>query len=447
MSLQLTSPDQVAALAPDASAVTAGKKLGNSSHWRSLGQNADALWGECQGSALYQVRVDLNTLTITCSCPSRKIPCKHGLGLLFLAVGSPSAILTGDAPEWVASWLAKRAAAQQRKAAAESMPDQIAVAPVKKSVGVTQAKRAEKREAQMLQGIERLDLWLNDLVYGGLASVETLPARFWEQQAAQMVDAQLPGIAARLRRMSAIPHASVDWPEKLLGELGRLALLSHAFSRREQFDAPLQADLRQLVGWTIDQEEAAVQGEVVADDWYILGQRVHVEEKLREQYTWLIGAQNRRAALILQFAFGQSPFPEALPPGVHQEGQMLFWPSAAPQRARFASRRGALLSISEPFPCIESIEGVMAQVAATLARQPWQERFLCTLNNVVPLYDTDAARWYLRDTAGAALPLARGEHWRLLALTGGHPAVVAGEWNGETLYPLGVLIDGAYYIL
>lgn len=447
MPLQLTSPDQVVALAPDASAVIAGKKLGNSSHWRSLGQNAEALWGECQGSALYQVRIDLATMTVTCSCPSRKIPCKHGLGLLFLAVDAPSAVPTGDAPEWVASWLAKRAAAQQRKVAPQSMPTKKADAPAQKNASVTQSKRAEKRLAQMSQGFERLDLWLNDLVRGGLASVETRPATFWERQAAQMVDAQLPGIAARLRHMSSIPHASVDWPEKLLGELGKLALLSHAFRHREQLSALLQADLRQLVGWTIDQEEAAAQGETVADEWYILGQRVNVEEKLREQYTWLIGKQSGRAALILQFAFGQAAFPEAFPPGACQHGELLFWPGAAPQRARFASRRGAVHPIREPFPCAGTIEDFLAQVAATLARQPWQERFLCTLSSALPLCDAGTARWYLRDDTGAVLPLARGTHWRLLALTGGHPAIVAGEWNGETLYPLGVLIDGTYYIL
>src|SRR6266568_7558945 len=115
MGLQLTSNDQVLALAPDSSSAAAGKKLGDAKHWKSLGQNPEALWGECQGSALYQVRIDLSTLTITCSCPSRKLPCKHGLGLLLLTVDSPKAVPTAEPPEWVTSWLAKRAANSKPK--------------------------------------------------------------------------------------------------------------------------------------------------------------------------------------------------------------------------------------------------------------------------------------------------------------------------------------------
>jgi hypothetical protein len=73
VSILLTS-EQVLALAPDASSASAGKKLGNTRIWQRLGQNSSVLWGECQGSALYQVKVDLSTLTTQCSCPSRKFP-------------------------------------------------------------------------------------------------------------------------------------------------------------------------------------------------------------------------------------------------------------------------------------------------------------------------------------------------------------------------------------
>ena len=69
--------DQVTALAPDASSAAAAKKLANPAAWRSLGRDAEALWGECQGTALYQVRVAVADLTAKCSCPSRKFPCKH----------------------------------------------------------------------------------------------------------------------------------------------------------------------------------------------------------------------------------------------------------------------------------------------------------------------------------------------------------------------------------
>src|SRR5262249_55732887 len=99
--------EQALALAPDASSAQAGKKLAAIKHWKNLGRGTTALWGECQGSALYQVRVDLNGMAVRCSCPSRKLPCKHGLGLIILSINDPGALPNAEPPEWVASWLAK----------------------------------------------------------------------------------------------------------------------------------------------------------------------------------------------------------------------------------------------------------------------------------------------------------------------------------------------------
>jgi hypothetical protein len=43
--------------------------------------------------------------------------------------------------------------------------------------------------------------------------------------------------------------------------------------------------------------------------------------------------------------------------------------------------------------------------------------------------------WVVMDTAGCCLPLrvAEMDGWRLLALSGGRPLPVAGEWDGERL--------------
>jgi uncharacterized Zn finger protein len=113
MSLSL---EQVLALAPDASAAAAGKKLGTPAPWQNLGGNDDAYWGECKGSALYQVRVSRADLAARCTCPSRKVPCKHVLGLLVLAVTMPRALIATQPPEWVMEWLVRRGESVARKA-------------------------------------------------------------------------------------------------------------------------------------------------------------------------------------------------------------------------------------------------------------------------------------------------------------------------------------------
>src|SRR4051812_25883045 len=97
--------DRVTQLAPDAASAKAGQGLAAARHWVTLALDGDAVWGECKGSGAkpYQVRVDLDEPAFKCSCPSRKFPCKHALGLMLLvAAGGVSA---GAKPQWVEEWL------------------------------------------------------------------------------------------------------------------------------------------------------------------------------------------------------------------------------------------------------------------------------------------------------------------------------------------------------
>ncbi len=434
--------DGIAALAPDASALAAGRKQAKPNVWKGLGRSEAALWGECQGSALYQVRVDLSDLTTKCTCPSHKFPCKHGLGLLFLAVDSPDALPGAEPPEWVADWLGKRAAARQAREMSEPSTPKAS----KKSDPAALAARADKRMALVKKGLEGLDLWLNDLVRNGLAGLELQPATFWERQAARMVDAQAPGVAARLRRMAEIPNATPDWPARLLAALGRLALLTEAFHRLPDLDPALQEDVRQAVGWTLEGDEVQARGEAVEDEWLVLGQYVVPEDKLRVQRTWLKGLNTGREALVLQFAFGRAPFAQTIPCGVRQFARLVYWPSAYPQRALIDARRGAATALRDRLPGCIRLEDALRGAATVLARQPWTDRFGYTLREVVPV--RDAARgWSVVDASGAALPLIKGEHWRLLALSGGAPVDLAAEWDGDALRPLGAMAEGAYHLL
>lgn len=434
------TPDQVISMAPDSSSASAGKKLASAKHWKSLGQSSEALWGECQGSALYQVKVDLSTFTIQCSCPSRKQPCKHGLGLLLLTVTTPESVPLTEPPEWVASWLSRRAVASKRKEAPKQKKTET-------TPSASQAKTADKRLAQVKAGVDQLDLWLNDLIRNGLGTLETQPAKFWEAQAAKMIDAQAPGLASRIRRLSTLPNASPDWPARLLSQLGQLALLTQAFRRIDQFDTALQEDIRQLIGWNLKEEEVIAQGEHVSDEWLILGQTVEVVERGQVQNAWLLGVSSRRAAQIIQFAYAGAPFTENYLLGSRQQAELVFWPGVQSQRALILNRKGDALTIQSSLPGYGTIAAFFDAVATTLASLPWREHFLCTLNNVIPLYDVSNNQWCIRDQDGQSLPLVRGDYWQLLALSGGSPVDFAAEWNGLALLPLGFLVDQQYHAM
>lgn len=435
----IDTSEQIIALAPDEQVAKDGKKHATLKFWKNQGRNADASWGECQGSALYQVRVEAISFAAKCTCPSRKQPCKHVIGLLLLALDA-KAVPEAEPPVWVTEWLSKRATDQQQRQEKKKEPKKADDAP-----SANQLRRVQKREALIAQGLDNLDLWMNDSVRQGLATAETKPSSFWERQAAAMVDAQAPGLSLRLKRMAEIPGSSNDWPDRLLGQLGKLALITHTYRRADALVPELRDEVRQLVGWRIDDDEVLARGEAVGDDWLMLGQHVQDEENHgRSQHTWLLGERTGRSALIIQYSYLGAPWKEPLRAGISQPGEIAFWPGSAKLRARFVSRVGEAAPLAGRIPGLDSIEAFLSGVAATMARQPWQERFLCPLRDVSPLYTKEDDRWWLRDCDGVALPLHGGDHWKLLALSGGHSVDFAGEWDGSSVLPLGVMVDGAY---
>jgi hypothetical protein len=432
--------DQILALAPDDSSAKAGKGLASARHWVTLGATDGSAWGECQGSGKnpYQTQIDLSEPAFKCSCPSRKFPCKHGLGL-FLLLEAQSAAFTQDAPPgWVSEWLASRTQrAEQRaqKAAekAEAAPDPAA-----------QAKRAADREKKVEAGIAEVDRWLEDLVRRGLAEAQTQPYKFWETPAARMVDSQAPGVARLLREMASVPASGNGWPDRLLERLGTLHLLLEGYRRIEDLPEETREDVRARIGWNLKEEEV-LQREGVRDRWLVLGQRVDQEDRIRVQRTWVRGAATGRDALVLDFAFGPAPLDATMPPGAAVEGELAFYPSAYPQRALVKSREGDPGVISV-LPGYGSLAEAADAHASALAADPWIERFPVALASVIPVRRDG---WALRDTDGRLVFLSVRDDagWRLYSLAGGHPIAVFGEWDGHTLLPLSASAEGRFHRL
>jgi hypothetical protein len=429
--MTLTS-DHIDAMAPDASSVAAGRKLAKPATWSGLGQSSSALWGECRGSSVYQVQVDLSGMAYKCSCPSRKLPCKHVLGLLYMAASEPEALPVGGIPERVSEWLEKRRVRLEQKA--EKAERKTETIPVDAEA---QAARREKREQRVGEGLELLSLWLEDIVRTGIASLAEKGPSFFADQAARLVDAQAPALAGRLRTIGEQVASGPDWPERVLAELGRVSLLLEAWQRLEALPAPLQADVRSRIGWTSGQDEVLAEGERVWDTWLVAGQGIELEERLRVQRTWLWGASTGRAALDLQFSAAGQPFGQLLAVGTAIRGELAFWPSACPQRARFAAAPEALPELPADLIGVSRCDDVLDTFAANLARLPWLEQQLFCLKQGTA-FRHDAA--FLATTGyGKALPLAGRALWKLLAVTGGRPVDMFGLWDGFTFRVTGVM--------
>src|SRR5215470_9578137 len=103
------STQRVEQMAPDPAAVKAAQSVARPNKWANLGRDEQFTWGECQGSGStpYQVRVDHGDGTCKCSCPSRKLPCKHSLGLLLMFADGRS-VPAGARPPFVVEWAESR---------------------------------------------------------------------------------------------------------------------------------------------------------------------------------------------------------------------------------------------------------------------------------------------------------------------------------------------------
>jgi hypothetical protein len=429
------TPEQVLALAPDASAAKAGRGLASRRPWSALGQDDRAVWGLCQGSGKkpYQTQVDLSEPAFRCSCPSRKFPCKHALGLLLLRATDDDAVPRGASrPEWVEEWLASR---EQRAERASARSERPARPPDPEA----QAKRAARREERVARGADELRRWLADLVRRGLADAQRQPWRFWDETAARMVDAQAAGLATRVRRMGAAVVGDA-WAERLLEQAALLQLLLDAHARLDELPPALRDEVRQLVGWTVSTEDVLA-GERVRDEWAVVGQTVVEDDRLRSQRTWLWGLRTGRAALVLAFA----PAGQALDPGVAfgtaVDASLAYYPGARPLRAVVAEVHGGPRAL-ERLPGHDTVDAALAARAAALAASPWLDRF------PVPVRDVVASREEVVDAHGGALRLADRFDWRaLVAFAGGHPVDVFGELDGDELTPLAAAADGRVVLL
>ncbi len=231
MLLNLTE-EQIAQLAPDAASVKAGKGLASRAKWLLLEYSDRAIWGHCQGSGQtpYQTVVDIKDIAFRCSCPSRKFPCKHALGLLYMYASYSESFKQAEEPDWVETWLSKRKEKEEKKERKEKKT----AAPIDEAA---QAKRQAVRHQKVLGGIEDLQIWMKDLLRNGLLNVPERAYTLFEAISRRMVDAQASGLAGRLRGLRELNFYSEDWKFKLTDKLSKIYLLAESYKHLDNLPA------------------------------------------------------------------------------------------------------------------------------------------------------------------------------------------------------------------
>lgn len=420
------SPEQVRKAAPDESSLKAARKLALAGPWSETGATENLLFGKCQGSGKkpYQVSIDLVAPAYRCSCPSRKFPCKHALALLMLWADGNDIADVSDASEFAQQWANERADRSAQKAAK---------AATKKDVDpVAREKRRQARLTTMDDGVADFSTWLHDVMRSGIAATRSHPTSFFDTAAARLVDAQCPALATEVRDLPTVLYSGDKWASRTAETLGRWWTIVNAWQRRDTLSEHEVADVRAALGWAWPTDEIR-EREQVNDEWVVLGVYRHDDGRLAEQRTWLQGSRGGTTVLVLAFATAGQPLPVPQATGARLSATVAMYPGSAPARALFIDEPSAL--DGHDFPVGVTMDEALTQIAEHRAIHP------LALRTPLVLRDVRLTTSHVIDDQGAALPLI-APSWDALAVSGGHPVTVFGEWSRSGFTPLTVVADG-----
>lgn len=465
------TPEQVALLAPDAASAKAAVAVADPAAWSAAGHDEHAVWGRYLAAAAepYEVAVDLRGPAYRCTCPSRKLPCKHELGLLLLHAHHH--VAPANRLPFVDRWLRQRdaaAAEAERRAGEQRAPspddgaaagrdggEQATVSDAvpggRVGLGGTppdpdRDRRRLERAERMRAGLLELDRWLADRIRAGLAAPELSDPTTWERAAARLVDAQCGGLANRVRRVAARVGEHAGWHEDVLEELAMLHALARGAQRTSALPEELADGVHLATGLTAAKDDVLGTAPSTAD-WLVAGESRTREDRITVQRTWwcsLVDGLPDTWAMSLAFgAFGNEVTSEA-PVGQQLRADLHWYPGGVRLRALVGHRHGA--PCPAPAPTGSTVDHAIAGAGLLSAAEPWIERAPMLLRATpVPL---GTGRWALSDATGS-IPLVPG-FWRtaeLVAASGGRPVTVMGEWSVDGILPLTLWADGVPVIL
>lgn len=483
--------DFVEQQAPDTASVKAGYKQANVAKWIGLSKCdsnglGSVLWGEIKGSGskAYRTQIDLNGPAFKCSCPSRKFPCKHGIGLGLVYANTATAFTEQSMPEWVESWINKRRERAQKKSGKptnEADPTKnleshdssnLSQSPLSaeelealQKKAKAKAKRLENRKQKVTQGLIDLELRLQDLLRNGLISIKE-PYSYWEQVGARLVDAQASALAKRVR---LIP-VDAQTPQAQLQELAYLNLICVAWRQRDNLSDHELADLKTAIGFSSSQDEL-MQKEGLSDHWLLCGVQKEQEQQLSVLKQWLYGVESGQLKLHLSYAFYNQAHPYHFHYSQLFNAELCSYDGFQNQRvvikahqlldkeqqAQLASsdlahHKDCILNHQHQdlrgFTCLNDLLLMHAQ---HLAAQPWSSQRAYLLKNLLLCEAQDSVFAYDQANTNAyyQVSLSKEAVWQILATTGGMPAHYATLWDSQKkkLTLLSLFYNGEIYPL
>ncbi|MEZ4826151.1 MAG: SWIM zinc finger family protein [Bacteroidia bacterium] len=401
--------EQILKLAPDESSKKAGQQLAVSAKWVVKCMHEKALWGECQGSGStpYKTIIDLQNLAFKCSCPSRKFPCKHGLGLFLLFCNQQNVFTAKESLDpHVAEWINKREA----KSESQNQPKEEK--PIDKKA---QQKRVDAREKKVDAGIEELSIWLKDVVRMGIAHVPQNPYQFSKNIIARMIDAQASGLAGWLKKITDINFYQEGWQLETTRLLANIYFLGESYKNKNSLDENWQKELDIQIGWTISKEEVLTQP-AVSDQWMVVSKTIESENNLTTEKIYVYGTNSNRIGLLLNF-YAANQIPKQLfASGSMFSGELCFYPGVIPLRALIKQQSPEELNFKEEMG-ITRLNEMVNLISASLSENPFQKTIPFVLSKMKIVLEDN--RWFLQDETHDVFAIKNTEDlcWNILAIS------------------------------
>ncbi len=486
------SEEQIIASAPDIASMKAGKDLAIPDKWLNLFFNARVMWGEVQGSGkeLYRTQIDLtgksdniSSVHFKCTCPSRKFPCKHGLGLMFLYSKNPEILIeNNNEPNWVKDRMDKRA----EKALKPMEISQIGQADEADEKNASEKRlQKEKNDNQRFEvvknGVEESTGILKDFMRLGLLTMPEKGKDFFLKTAARMVDAKAAGLANRWRAFAEVNFTGNDWHEEVMAQIADLYLLSEAFrtvfsggrlsgvgSETNKLSSGvyglLAEDIKTAIGFTTDKKELTenASAEKIKEGWLILSSVTTREEDLMIRKNWLFGLSSHRFAFILEFKHKTQAFENFFSPESVLEAELVFFPSAVPQRAIINSDIVQRILTEEKNIQVQLLNACDASALNTwrksqkhfveqISKLPWLTEVPQCLANV-SLTRNEKDEWFIKDAENIAVPIvktfSKDKIMKLSAITGDEKLAFLFLLRASSrISPLGGIKNEKYFYL
>ncbi|MBI5089256.1 MAG: SWIM zinc finger family protein, partial [Actinobacteria bacterium] len=263
------------------------------------------------------------------------------------------------------------------------------------------------------------------------------------------VDAQCGGLANRVKRVAARVGQHARWHADVLEEMAVLHALARGALRTSTLPDDLADGVHAATGLTTAKDDVLA-GVPSTARWLVAGHSRVREDRITVQRTWLLAVDQLSSAvatpsrltwaMVLAFGtFGNDVVPEH-PTGTVLHADAHWYPGAAPLRALIGRLHEPPVHTSRS-PEGQTVETSLAAAGWAIAAEPWLERYpVCVRAVPTPVGN---GRWTLADATGA-VPIVPG-FWRLgemIALSGGRPVTVVGEWSADGVLPLTMWADG-----